>query len=125
MNIAYWCVLIAILIPYALVLTARFPGTTLESNLIPRISAESISGYQQRLYWAHLNGLEAIPSFAAAVIIAHMANAPQETINTLAMSFIGFRAAHAIAYVSNLGVLRSVMWAGGMVCVVGLFFSTS
>ncbi len=125
MNIAYWCVLAAILIPYGLVLIARFPGTTLESNLIPRISADSISGYQQRFYWAHLNGLEAIPSFAAAIIIAHMINTPQETINTLAMSFIGFRVAHAVAYVSNLGVLRSVMWAGGMACVVSLFFSVS
>ena len=125
MNIAYWCVLIAILMPYGLVIIARFPGTTLESNLIPRISAESISGYQQRSYWAHLNGLEATPSFAVAVIIAQMVNVQQDTINILAMSFIGFRIAHAIAYILNLGVIRSLMWAGGMACVVRLFFSAS
>lgn len=125
MNIAYWCVLIAILMPYGLVIIARFPGTTLESNLIPRIAAESITGYQQRSYWAHLNGLEAIPSFAAAVIIAQMVNVQQDTINTLAMSFIGFRIAHAIGYILNLGVIRSLMWTGGMACVVSMFFSAS
>jgi len=125
MNIAYWCVLIAILMPYGLVIIARFPGTTFESNLIPRISAESITGYQQRSYWAHLNGLEAIPSFAAAVIIAQMVNVQQDTINALAMLFIGFRITHAIAYILNLGVLRSLMWACGMACVVSMFFSVS
>ncbi|VAW53422.1 hypothetical protein MNBD_GAMMA07-1561, partial [hydrothermal vent metagenome] len=108
MNTAYWCVLITILMPYGLGLIARFPGTTLESNLIPRISAESLTGYQLRAYWAHLNGLEAIPSFAAAVIIAQMINVQQDTINTLAMTFVGFRTAHAIAYISNLGLIRTL-----------------
>ncbi len=123
MNTAYWCVLIAILMPYILGLIARFPGTTLESNLIPRISAKSITGYQQRAYWAHQNGLEAIPSFAAAIIIAQITSVSQESINTLAMLFIGFRVAHAIAYISNLGVLRTLMWAGGMACIIKLFLS--
>ncbi len=121
MNIAYWCVFIAILMPYVLVIIARFPGTTLQSNLTPRITAESITGYQQRAYWAHLNGLEAIPSFAAAVIIAQMVNMQQDTINTLAMAFIAFRGAHAIAYILNSGVLRSLMWAGSMACIINLF----
>ncbi|VAW82752.1 hypothetical protein MNBD_GAMMA13-1728 [hydrothermal vent metagenome] len=125
MNTAYWCVLISIVMPYILGLLARFPGFTLEGNLRPRITAESLTGYQQRAYWAHLNALEAIPSFASAIIIANLLSVPQDTINSLALIFIGFRIAHALAYIANLGTLRTLMWAGGFVCIIALFVAAT
>jgi uncharacterized MAPEG superfamily protein len=121
MTTAYWCVLVTICLPYVWVALARLPGITLERNLIPRIVSEEFTGARQRAYWAHLNALEAIVPFAAAVMIAQSLNVQQETVNSLALTFVGFRIAHALAYISNRGVLRTVMFAGGFICIVALF----
>ncbi len=121
MQIAHWCILVVIVIPYILVGMARLPGITLEKNLIPRIVSESLTGAKQRLFWAHLNALEMIAPFAAAVLIAQSLHVDQQLIDTLAVSFVAFRIAHAVMYVANRGVLRTAMFAGGMVCVVMLF----
>lgn len=125
MTTAYWCVLIAIILPYIWAAIARIPGLTLQRNLIPRIVSGELSGIRQRSYWAHLNALEAIAPFAAAVIIAHVLGVPQQTIDTLAIVFIGFRIAHALAYFANLGVLRSLVFLGGFGCVIGLFVAAA
>jgi len=115
MTTAYWCVLTAILLPYVWVAIARFPGLTLERNLIPRLVAEELTGVRQRSYWAHLNALEAIAPFAAAVIISQLAGVSQDKINMLALTFVGFRIAHALAYISTLGVRRTVMFGGAFI----------
>lgn len=125
MTTAYWCVLVTIMLPYAWVAIARLPGLTLEGNLIPRIASGDLTGIRQRFYWAHLNGLEVVAPFAAAVIIAQALAGPQDKIDNLAMIFVGFRIAHALAYVSNLGILRSLMFLGGFMCILALFISVS
>lgn len=125
MTTAYWCVLIAIILPYVWVAIARLPGITLQRNLIPRVVAEDLTGMRQRTYWAHLNALEVIAPFSAAIIIAHITGVQQELINTLALTFIGFRIAHALAYISNLGILRTLMFGGGFTCIVILFISSA
>ncbi len=121
MTTAYWCVLIIIVLPYLLVAIARLPGLTLERNLIPRLVSEEFSGFKQRTYWAHMNALEIIAPFSAAVIIAHLTSVSQATVDTLALTFIAFRIAHALSYMANLGVLRTIMFGGGMICIVVLF----
>lgn len=125
MTIAYWCVLTAIILPYILAAIARLPGLTLERNLIPRIVSDDLSGVRQRSLWAHQNALEVIAPFVAAVVIAQILKVPQSTIDTLSIAFIGFRVAHALAYMANLGVLRSLMFLGGMGCIVGLFIAAA
>lgn len=124
MTIAYWCVFIVIVLPYVWVLAARLPGFTLQSNLRPRVVSDSFAGLQQRLYWAHLNALEAIAPFAAVVIIAHNLQLEQQTLDTLAMSFVGFRLAHAAAYAANQGLLRTVMFSGAMLSMVCIFIQS-
>ena len=123
MTIAYWCVLLIIVLPTMLVLMARLPGFSLSANLTPRVIAEQFTGIKQRLYWAHANALEATAPFAAAVIIAHLLMSPQSTIDNLAMAFVAFRIAHALAYVANQGLMRTLMFMGGMTCVVLLFIT--
>jgi uncharacterized MAPEG superfamily protein len=39
----------------------------------------------------------------------------------LALAFIALRIAYTGAYVADKHLLRSILWAGGMACVVGLF----
>ncbi len=123
MTIAYWCVFIVVLMPYIWVLFARAPRFSLQKNLIPRIASESFEGVQQRFYWAHLNALEAIAPFATVVIIAQNLQAEQSCIDTLALAFVGFRIAHALAYAANMGILRSLFFASAMACMVAIFLS--
>lgn len=125
MTTAYWCVLVTIMLPYVWVAIARLPGLTLERNLIPRIVSDELTGVRQRMFWAHLNALEVIAPFAAAVIVAQVLGVQQDKINNLALAFVGFRVAHALAYASNLGILRSVTFLGGFACVVALFISAA
>lgn len=120
MGIALWCVLSVIMLPLILAGMARLPGITLEKNLYPRITSDSFTDYKQRLYWAHQNALEAVAPFCAAVIIAQYMNVEQQTINALALAFVAFRISHALMYVANKGLLRSIMFVGGTACVVSL-----
>ncbi len=121
MTIAYWCVLVTFVLPYIWVAIARIPGITLDKNLIPRIVSESLTGFRQRTYWAHLNALEVAGPFAATVIIGHQLQLNQNTLDTLALVFVGFRVAHAMAYMANQGVLRTLMFAGGFLSIVTIF----
>ena len=123
MTTAYWCVLAVIFMPYFWVLSARLPTFSLKQNLLPRPTAEQLTGYQQRFYWAHLNALEAIAPFSAVVIIAHQLQAEQGELNMLAMSFVGLRLAHAFAYVANLGVMRSIIFFAASICMVLIFMT--
>lgn len=125
MTTAYWCVLATVVLPYIWVAIARLPGITLERNLIPRVVAEELTGVRQRTYWAHLNALEVIAPFAAAVIIAQTLGVQQARVDNLALAFVGFRIAHALAYISDQGILRSIMFGGGFVCIVALFVSAA
>ncbi|MDH5766370.1 MAG: MAPEG family protein [Gammaproteobacteria bacterium] len=122
MTTAYWCVLAVITLPYIWVMVARVPTLTLQTNLVPRKTAEEYTGYQQRAYWAHQNALEAIAPFGIVVIIVHLLQAEQGAIDALALGFTGFRIAHGLAYVANLGVIRSAVFFAGMACMLAIFF---
>lgn len=119
MTFAYWCVLAAALIPILTVFPAKV--TRDFDNRAPRAWEERQSGWRARAYWAHLNAFEAFPPFAAAVIIAHLAQAPQARIDLLAGTFIAARAGYSACYYADLAALRSVVWAAAFACVVGLF----
>jgi uncharacterized MAPEG superfamily protein len=119
MTTAYWCILVAALLPYGWVIAAKLaPGF---DNAAPRVYLDRLTGWRQRAAWAQLNAFEALPPFAAAVIIAQHLSAPQARIDLLALAFIGFRLAHGLAYIGDWATLRSLMWSGGMGCVIGLF----
>ncbi len=119
MVIAYWCVLVAALLPYLIVVPAK-AGKRFD-NHAPRAQLATAQGWQQRLNWAHLNAFEAFAPFAAAVIIAQQLHAPQQEIDGLALAFIGLRILHPVFYALDKPTLRSAVWAGAYVCVLGLF----
>ena len=119
MTIAYWCILVAALLPYVWVGAAKSaPGY---NNAAPRAFLDTLSDWRQRAAWAQLNAFEAFPAFAAGVIIAHQLDAPQAWIDLVALGFIGLRLMHGIAYIGNWPALRSLAWAGGIACVITLF----
>ncbi|MCH2553658.1 MAG: MAPEG family protein, partial [Alcanivorax sp.] len=87
MTLAYWCVLAAILLPYAFTGFAKFQGGFgLNENKNPREFLEKLGGARKRAHWAPQNSFEILPGFAAAVISAHLAGtAPQATSDGIAL----------------------------------------
>jgi len=124
MTTAYWCVLIAAIIPMLMSMLAKAGGTGFDNHAV-RTYLDAQTGWRQRANWAQQNGYEAFPPFAAAVIIAHQAGADQSMVNVLAVSFIVFRLLYGAIYIANLATLRSLVWTAGFACVVGLFIAAA
>lgn len=120
MTTAYWCVLAAALMPYLFAGIAKF-GDRRYDNRAPRDFLSSLEGRQKRADWAQQNSFEAFPAFAAAVIIAHLAQAAQGAINTLAVAFVLLRIVYGWAYITDRPTLRSLVWIAALACMVGLF----
>lgn len=121
MTVSYWCVLVAALLP--LVWAGVAKSKTGYDNRAPRAWLGALEGWRQRADWAQANAWEAFAPFAAAVIIAHLAGAPQGTIDGLALAFIAARVAHGLLYVADRAMLRSIAWTIGFACIVGLFIA--
>lgn len=123
MAIAYWCVLVAAFLPYLWVFIAK-AGPQFD-NHAPRAQLAQATGYRQRANWAQLNAFEAFAPFAAGVIIAQISSASPSWVSALALSFIGFRLLHGVFYLLDWASLRSLVWAGGFACVIGLFLAAA
>mgnify|MGYP006164011713 CR=1 FL=1 len=85
MTTAYWCVLAAALMPYVAVSIAKSGGERFD-NSNPRLWLEKQQGFRARANAAQANSFEAFPFFAAAVIVAHLTQAPQDRIDALAVT---------------------------------------
>ncbi len=123
MNLAFWCILIAGILPIATVAIAKGGGDY--GNRTPRASLEQRSGLRQRADFAHRNHFEAFPFFAAAVLVAVWVHAPQARVNGLAVAFIVLRLAYTAAYLMDRPTLRSTLWTAAYACVVALFIVAS
>ena len=121
MTFALWCVLAATMLPYVWGTLSKASKTF--DNARPRLQQKT--GWRQRADWAQQNSWEAFAPFAAAVLIAHWLHVAQPTIDWLAGLFILFRIAYGMAYIFNLATLRSLIWSGGMLCVLGLYFAAA
>ena len=119
MTIAFWCVLAAALLPYVTVAIGKYDRSY--DNRSPRDWEARLEGRKRRAVFAHQNHFEAFPAFAAAVIIAHLAAAPQAPVDGVAVAFLLLRAAYTWAYIADRHALRSLLWMGGLACVIALF----
>jgi len=118
MPFAYWCVLVAALMPYLLVAYAK---SSSRNNYNPRDSAQKLEGAKRRAYAAHQNSFEVFPFFAAAVIASAQLGASISTINWLAGLFIVARIGYAACYLANVATLRSLVWAVGLIANIAIF----
>ncbi|MGQ7959772.1 MAPEG family protein [Pseudomonas sp. SP16.1] len=124
MTLAYWCVLIAIVLPYLATASAKFGGAGYgpRANSDPRAFLAGLQGWRQRANNAQLNGFEVTPAFAAAVIIAHQAGgAGQALLDQLAIAFVVSRVLYLLCYLADWGPTRSLLWFAGMAMIVALF----
>ena len=121
MTIAYFCVLIMGLLPYIATGIAK-KGFNGYDNSQPREWLAKQTGFRARANAAQANLFESLPFFFAVVIIASIAHAPQDRIDTLAMGFVMARIAYLVSYIANWPSTRSIVWLIGIICVVMLFF---
>lgn len=119
MSAAFWCVLVAGLLPYVATVIAKSDKSF--NNADPRAWLARQSGFRQRANAAQANSFEVFPLFAAAVIIAQYLHAPQPRIDMLAFIFIAARVLYLLAYLADQATLRSLCWFAGLASVVGLF----
>lgn len=122
MTLGYWMVLVAGILPYFAVAVSKWRADY--DNSAPRAGVERLSAMQQRAYWAQLNGFEAFPLFAAAVIIAHLARTPQPWIDGLAAGFVLLRVIYTVLYIYDQPTPRSLVWVAAFGCVLGLFVAS-
>ena len=120
MTTAYYCIVLAGLLPYAATLTAKV-GVKFDNNH-PRDWLAKQEGWRRRANAAQSNAFEAFPLFAAGVIVAHLTHAPQARVDLLAMVFIAARVAYLGAYLADLAPLRSLVWMLGLGCSIVMFF---
>ena len=60
--------------------------------------------------------------YTSADGLGQQLHAPQSTVDGLAVAFIVLRVAHGIFYLANLGVLRTLAFAGGIGCLIAILF---
>ncbi len=120
MTTAYWCVLAAGLMPYLFTAISKASGERY-NNRDPRAWQSRLAGLPARAHAAHLNSFEAFPLFAAAVIVAQLAQATQTRIDGLALAFIALRLGYGVCYLAGWATLRSLVWVLAFGCCVALF----
>ena len=99
MTLAYWCVLIAALLPL---------GCAAYAKKTARFNFARDNG-SPRDFLARLEGRAAT------------GNAEQGTLNGLAVLFVLLRLAFIYCYLNDRPSLRSAAWSGAMLCTVLLF----
>ena len=122
MTVAYWCVLIAAVIPLVAIGIAKAGGERY-NNRHPRVWLDKQQGYRARAAAAESNSFEAFPFFAAAVIIAHLTNAPQGRLDLLAIVFVVARIVYVVCYLVDWHWARSLVWTISFVTCVVIFLS--
>ena len=125
MPIAYWCILVAALLPYGWVVIAKRGGPRYNNRDPRQWVARQEDPRVQRAYAAHLNAFEAFAPFAAGVLMAQAAGVAVGLVQGLALAFVAFRVLHGVFYLTALHWLRSLAWLAGFACVVWLMVSAA
>jgi uncharacterized MAPEG superfamily protein len=120
MAIAYWCILIAAVLPYIWVSIAKTSGKGMDNRDPRGWIAKQTHPRVHRGNAAQLNAFEAFAPFAAGVLMAQAAGVDAGRISMLAMVFVACRVLHGLFYLADKHLLRSLSWTGGIGCVVAL-----
>ena len=120
LTLAYWVLLVSFFLPVVCAGIAK-AGRRDYDNARPREWDSHLEGHRARAIAAMNNTYEALPFFAAAVIVAHQLGAPQARLDTLAVAWLLFRALYVALYVANRPTARSLVWTASVVAIVWIF----
>jgi uncharacterized MAPEG superfamily protein len=128
-TVAYWCVLIAALLPYACAWLAKSGGFGKPrsqggyDNQDPRAWLARLTDWRARANAAQANSFESLPFFIGAVVIAHQLGAPQTRVDILAVLFVTLRVIYIAMYVAGLATVRSAVWLAALVANIAILLS--
>ena len=127
-TVAYWCVLVAALLPYACAYLAKSGGFGKPrskggyDNHDPRAWLARLTDWRARANAAQANSFEALPFFIGAVVIAQQLRAPQGIVDILAIIFVTLRVIYIAMYVAGLPTVRSAIWAAAFLANAAILF---
>jgi uncharacterized MAPEG superfamily protein len=127
-TVAYWCVLLAALLPYVCATLAKSGGFGKPrsqggyDNHDPRGWLARQTDWRARANAAQANSFEALPLFIGAVIIAHQLGAGQTALDILAVLFVTLRIIYIAMYVAGLAAVRSAVWTAALVVNIVILF---
>lgn len=128
-TIAYWCVLVAALLPYGCAWLAKFSAFGKPrsqggfDNHDPRAWLAGLTDWRARANAAQANTFESLPFFIGAVVIAHQLRAPQTLVDILAVLFVTLRIIFVAMYVADLPTIRSAVWAAALLANIAILLS--
>ena len=124
MTVPFWCLLVAALMPIVLAWVGgyfRKKQLGVVDNKQPRSQYSQLQGPGARAIAAQQNAWEALAIFTAAVLVAHLAGADAARAALAAEIFIVARVLHAVFYIANQDMLRSLAFMVGLGCSIWLF----
>nr|WP_319566636.1 MAPEG family protein [uncultured Rhodoferax sp.] len=128
-TLAYWCVLVAALLPLLCAVIAKWGGLGKSrkdggfDNHNPRAWLARQTDWRARANAAQANSFEALPFFIGAVLIAHQLGAYQTRLDLLAFVYVVLRVVYILMYVANLASLRSLVWVLALAINVTILFA--
>ncbi|MCC8984756.1 MAPEG family protein [Bradyrhizobium acaciae] len=121
MTIAEWCVFGTLMLSLLTIVSVKWTGFRGFDNAKPRDPDFYDDPIRSRALGAHQNGLEALPFFAFAVLLAEFRVGPLRLIDELAVLFLIVRIAYVFTYIGNRPTLRSILWSIGFAINVAIF----
>ena len=127
-TIAYWCVLVAAVLPIVCTGIAKYgmfgiaPAKGGYDNNNPRAWLLRQTDWRARANAAQANTFEALPFFFAAVIIAHQLQARQTLLDILAFLVVVLRMVYVMSYVADMAKTRSAIWALAFALNIAILF---
>ena len=127
MTIALFCILLAAIMPIVCAGLAKGRAMSVShrdggyDNRNPRDWIAKQDGFRKWAQAAQENCWEALPFFAAAVIVSHMLGVIGWLPNALAVAFIVLRVVYIVLYVTAKQRQRSLVWTAAFLVNVALF----
>ena len=128
-TVAYWCVLIAAVLPICCAGIAKWGSFRLPrhqggyDNHNPRAWLAAQSDWRSRANAAQANSFEALPFFIGAVVIAHQLGASQAMVDILAFAFVFIRIVYIMTYVADAATVRTILWTLGLAVNIAILFA--
>ena len=120
MAVAFWCLLVAIIMPPTFAAIAKATAEGRYNNNAPREFLERQSGVSRRADWAQRNSFEILPAFIAGVFAAIAAGIDEQWLAWLSLIFIATRILYGLCYLKDWANARSLCWFSGFFCCLGL-----
>ncbi|MBB5212942.1 MAPEG family protein [Microbulbifer hydrolyticus] len=120
MAVAFWCLLVVVLMPPTFAAIAKATAEGRYNNRSPREFLEHQSGLSRRADWAQRNSFEILPAFIAGVFAAIAAGVDEQWLARLSLIFVATRILYGICYLKDWAAARSLCWFSGFFCCLGL-----